>query len=70
MSNALAAYYTYLALEERERARVFRKFGYYASAQVIERRAERHEDRAAVETSRAGESRDSSAPSVSPLPPT
>lgn len=70
MSNALAAYYTYLALEERERARVFRKFGYYASAQAIERRAERHENRAALETSRAEESCDSPAPSVSPLPPT
>jgi hypothetical protein len=43
MSNAAAAYYAYLALVDRDRARVFRNFGYFASAEHVERRAERYE---------------------------
>ncbi len=43
MSNAAAAYYAYLALVDRDRARVFRNFGYFASADYLARRAERYE---------------------------
>lgn len=50
MSNAVAAYYAYLAQSDREKARVFRNFGYFASAEYVERRADRfdRESRAAA----------------------
>jgi hypothetical protein len=55
MSNAVAAYYAYLAQVDREKARVFRNFGYFASADYVERRAERYdrESRAAARESKA-----------------
>jgi hypothetical protein len=43
MSNALAALYAWRALEDRRTAATFRKFGYHASADHVERRADRME---------------------------
>lgn len=43
MSNARAAVHAYRALQDRATATTFRRFGYHASADVLERRAERHE---------------------------
>lgn len=53
MSNALAAYYAWLAAEARDTAATFRKFGYHASAAMLERRAEGHERRATLESKEA-----------------
>lgn len=53
MSNARAAMFAYLAQVDRDKARVFRNFGYHASARVIEARARRHESNAILESKEA-----------------
>lgn len=50
MSNATAAYYTYLARVDRDRAKVFRNFGYHASAAFVENRADRYEREARAQS--------------------
>lgn len=61
MSNARAAVYYYRAARDRDTARVFRKFGYYASADHLERRADRSERMADNEMQEAPESFDAGA---------
>jgi hypothetical protein len=43
MSNAAAAYYTYLAHVDRDKAATLRRFGYHASAEYVDARARAHE---------------------------
>lgn len=53
MSNALAAEYAYRALAARDTARTFRKFGYHASAAMLEKRAEAFDRKSELESKEA-----------------
>lgn len=70
MSNAAAAYYEWLALEYRNRAALFRKFGYNASAEHLDHRADGYAAAAAREASKkAAPELPDAAPLLPPTPP-
>lgn len=67
MNNAAAAYYTYLAVKDRDTARTLRNFGYFASADHVEARAKRYE-REARAHAKGGAPYNDAPPPASPFP--
>jgi hypothetical protein len=68
MSNAAAAYYTYLAIVDKDRAASLRRFGYHASADFVAARAKRYE-REARAHAKGGAPYDDAPPPASPCFP-